>query len=273
MCAAELSLAVEWAAQEGWNPGLHDAQTFWLADTEGFLIGLRQQIPAAVISAVRYGDDYGFIGFYMVHPSCRGQGLGWAIWQCALDRFRGRIIGLDGVLAQQENYRRSGFELAHRNIRYEGRVGSGSLRARRLMEGDQVDAEQLMTYDRDFFPAARTDFLRAWISQPAGLTLAAVENGSMLGYAVARPCRMGFKIGPLFADCPRVAEELLHGVLAGLPEGAPFYLDIPACNPAAQRLAEKMNMNAVFETARMYRGKVPDLALSRTYGITSFELG
>ncbi len=31
-----------------------------------------------------------------------------------------RTIGLDGVLAQQENYRKSGFQLAYRNIRYCG---------------------------------------------------------------------------------------------------------------------------------------------------------
>jgi hypothetical protein len=34
-----------------------------------------------------------------------------------------------------------------------------------------------------------------------------------------------------------------------------------------------MDLYPVFETARMYRGRVPDLSLARTYGITTFELG
>ena len=35
-----------------------------------------------------------------------------------------RVIGLDGVVAQQENYRKSGFELAYANIRYGGTVAA-----------------------------------------------------------------------------------------------------------------------------------------------------
>ena len=33
----ELDVAVEWAAKEGWNPGLNDAQVFWDTDPEGFV--------------------------------------------------------------------------------------------------------------------------------------------------------------------------------------------------------------------------------------------
>jgi hypothetical protein len=32
-------------------------------------------------------------------------------------------------------------------------------------------------------------------------------------------------------------------------------------------------MTPMFETARMYRGRAPDLPLDRIFGITTFELG
>ena len=35
----EVAFAIDLAAQEGWNPGLHDAECFFSADPEGFLIG------------------------------------------------------------------------------------------------------------------------------------------------------------------------------------------------------------------------------------------
>ena len=35
----EIAIAVDWAAAEGWNPGLHDAECFTVADPQGFLIG------------------------------------------------------------------------------------------------------------------------------------------------------------------------------------------------------------------------------------------
>ncbi len=52
-----------------------------------------------------------------------------------------------------------------------------------------------------------------------------------------------------------------------------IYLDVPAPNAAAIRLAERHGMKPVFETARMYTGAAPDLPLARLFGVTSFELG
>ncbi|MGE4340126.1 MAG: GNAT family N-acetyltransferase, partial [Pigmentiphaga sp.] len=116
----ELGLMLEWARAEGWNPGLHDADAFHATDPDGFLLAQVDDQPVSCISAVRYGSHFGFLGFYIVPPELRGQGHGAAVWHAALARLEGRQIGLDGVPAQQENYRRSGFTLAHRNIRFEG---------------------------------------------------------------------------------------------------------------------------------------------------------
>src|SRR5262245_45601823 len=103
----ELDLALEWAAQEGWNPGLADADCFDAADPEGFLIGSVGGEPIGCISVVRYGGNFGFLGFYIVKPERRGQGYGLSLWHAGMARLHDRVVGLDGVIAQQENYRRS----------------------------------------------------------------------------------------------------------------------------------------------------------------------
>ncbi len=36
----EIDIAIDWAAKEGWNPGLHDADCYYTTDPNGFLIGL-----------------------------------------------------------------------------------------------------------------------------------------------------------------------------------------------------------------------------------------
>lgn len=273
----ELPVMIDWAAQEGWNPGQYDAAPFWAADSGGFWVGLLEGMPVATISAVRYGAGFGFIGFYLVRPEYRGQGFGQAIWQAAMEHLHGRTIGLDGVLAQQENYWKSGFVLAHRNIRFEGRGESkkscSPATTVDLVRLNEMPGHQWLDYDQAFFPARRDDFLRAWIDQPGSIALGACEASRLTGYAVLRPCRTGFKIGPLFADSPAVAGTLLAGLLKELPPDSPYFLDVPACNPAAVALAEQARMRMVFETARMYYGAAPALALERTYGITSFELG
>ena len=122
MSRAELDLAIGWAAEEGWNWGVADAQCFHAADPQGFLMAFCDGEPVASISVVRYEAAFAFLGFYIVRPPFRGRGYGLRLWQAGMARLEGRTVGLDGVVAQQANYARSGFVLAHRNIRFGGDV-------------------------------------------------------------------------------------------------------------------------------------------------------
>jgi Acetyltransferase (GNAT) domain len=61
MTRPELDVAVEWAADEGWNPGLKDADCFHRTDSDGFLMGFRDGEPVASISVVRYDGAFGFL--------------------------------------------------------------------------------------------------------------------------------------------------------------------------------------------------------------------
>ena len=273
MTRQEVDIAIDWAAAEGWNPGLYDADCFYAADPNGFLVGLLRDEPVATISVVKYGDSFGFLGFYIVKPEYRGRGYGIQIWNAGLACLKGRTIGLDGVVAQQDNYRKSGFTLAYRNIRYQG-TGGGSFPADPgIVRLSAIPFDEICAYDRPFFPDNRVQFLRHWINQPRNIALGILRNGRLAGYGVMRACRYGCKIGPLFADSPEFAEHLFLGLKARAPEGAPVFLDTPAVNSAAADLVKRHNMIAAFETARMYKGKSPGLPTARLYGVTTFELG
>ena len=52
MNRADVDTAVDWAAGEGWNPGLDDADCFYATDPNGFLIGRLDGEPVASISVV-----------------------------------------------------------------------------------------------------------------------------------------------------------------------------------------------------------------------------
>ena len=273
MMPAEIGLAVDWAASEGWNPGLHDAECYAEADPHGFLIGVLDGEPVATISAIRYGASFGFLGFYIVRPEFRGNGYGMQIWDAGIKHLAGRNIGLDGVVAQQDNYRKSGFELAYRNVRFEGTGGGSMPKTRELVPLSSLPFEAVETYERPFFPARRSAFVRAWIQQPDGHALGILGNETLRGYGVIRPCGSGFKIGPLFADTPDLAEVLFRALKSRAGPSDPVFLDTPEMNEAAVRMAQGHGMRVVFETARMYSGESPDLPLSRVFGVTSFEVG
>lgn len=282
MTRSELELAIDWAAAEGWNPGLQDAHCFYAADPNGFLLGLLEGEPIAAISCVKYSDGFGFLGLYIVHPAFRAQGYGLQMWRAGLAHLSGCTVGLDGVLAQQSNYAKSGFTLAHRNIRYEGK-GDSSLskdspeirqtQDNGLVSLERLPLERIVDYDRLFFPAPRADFLSCWITQPNSHAIGILQDQSLAGYGVLRACRQGYKIGPLFAEGAAEAEAIFLSLKAKVPPNSPFYLDIPEVNPQAIALAANCGLSPVFETARMYNQQTPALPLEKIFGITSFELG
>jgi GNAT superfamily N-acetyltransferase len=274
MTRAELDLGIEWAAQESWNPGLHDADTFHAADPEGFLLARLGGEPVGMVSAVHYGAGFGFLGFYLVRPPFRGQGHGIALWRAAMQRFGSRVIGLDGVVAQQDNYRQSGFAFAWNNVRYEGaaRARAGSV-VSSVVPLNELPLQAVLDYDAAFFADDRRTFTRHWVAQRGSTALAVQRGGRIAGYGVIRPARSGHKIGPLFADDAEAAEQLYQALVSQVPAGATVQIDIPARNPLALALVRAQGLSPVFETARMYVGPVPALPMQRMFGVTSFELG
>lgn len=280
MTRAEVDELVAWAAGEGWNPGLHDAEIFWATDPDAFIAAelKGELIGGGAITA--YGDDFGFMGFFIVRPEFRSRGYGNRLWharrQRLLDRLRpGASIGLDGVFDMQPYYAKGGFVFSHRNMRFRAEIpphvplpGDDS----HVIPLADIPFDDLLVYDRACFPAARPLFLERWIDQPEALALAYRRDGTLRGYGVVRRCGEGCKIGPLFADDGQTAESL-YTRLAGFAAGGSLFLDAPENNPAAMALVQRHRMTEVFGCARMYLGQPPDIAHQRIFGVTTFELG
>lgn len=268
----ETAIALDWAAAEGWNPGLADAVCFTTVDPEGFLIGEIDGAPAATISCVAYDARFAFLGFYIVRPDLRGRGYGVRIWQAAMAHAGSRTVGLDGVVAQQENYRKSGFRLAYRNVRYGGAVLSHRTPPSGVVDLADIPLGDVAADDATVFPAERKSFLHAWIDARGHVGRALVRDGKLAAWGVIRPCRRGCKIGPLVAD-DRAAAEAVFAALIAAHGGGQIFLDVPSVNAEAVALAQCRGLAPVFETARMYTGPIPPLRMERVFGVTTFELG
>lgn len=273
MSRADMGTALQWAEREGWNPGRHDADIFHPIDVRGHFMAWLNEQPVASISALRYGPSQGFIGLYIVDPALRGQGLGLAVWNAALDHLKGCIVGLDGVVEQQSNYRRSGFDLAWHNRRYQALGRSPRPRDPHIVKLASIPFEALAGYDRAFQAEPRPVFLQAWVQQRHSMALGWWQDGRLKGYGVVRACAKGHKIGPLCADTPAIADALLDALLGCVLLREPVYLDVPEPNREAIALAERNGMQPGFPTARMYRGPAPRLDLARLYALTALEVG
>ena len=272
----ELDILVDWAALEGWNPGLSDAEIFWAIDPDGFIAAEMDGKMIGGGSIVSYGGKYGFMGFFIIHPDHRGHGLGNRLWherqKMLIQRLNEpAVIGMDGVFDMQAYYAKGGFEFSGRELRFEG-VGQSSPLPDGIEELGNLLFAEIESYDRAHFPAPRSEFLRLWINQPGVFAMGSIRDGKLAGIGIMRPCRTGYKIGPLFADNPVVAEDIFRA-LSTQVSGEIIFLDVPENNQAAVEMAQRYEMKEVFGCAKMYFGPKPVLPEQEIFAVTTFELG
>ncbi len=269
----EVDVLVDWAAAEGWNPG-QDADAFWATDPDGF-VGLDLDGQLAGGGAVIDYGTLGFMGLFIVKPEHRGAGIGHRLWYYRRDLLLERLppgapLAMDGVKAMEPFYAAGGFRTAH-----------DQHRMRLVAVHDRVDPHvrelsgpvgSVGQYDARCFGASRPRFLRPWLIQEDHYAVAYLDD-RLRGYAVIRPCRSGYKVGPLFADDVGYAQALLGALMAHVPPGCEVFIDVPDVNAPAMRWAAELGGQEVFSCARMYYGRPPATDWSRVFGVTTLELG
>lgn len=268
---AELSRLLGWAEAEGWNPGLNDALAFHAADPFGFFGCFVDGQMVASISAVAYGENFGFIGLYICHPDHRGKGYGLKVWDHAMTYLACRSIGLDGVPAQQANYARMGFVPTYGTVRWSGHTPALPTSHPDIVAATPDHFQEIEAFDARAFPAPRPAFLKAWL-QPPHIARAIFRDGQLIGYGVARCCHDGFKIGPLFAETDGDAENLFSA-LATAAGSKTLHIDVPENRTVFSAHLSGLGFTKGFETRRMIHGAPPDYEERLVFGVTTLELG
>lgn len=263
----ELPLALDWAAAEGWNPGLDDAGPFLAADPQGFFAADVAGQMVAAISVVNHSATNAFLGLYICRPDWRGRGVGLGLWSCALEHAGGRVVGLDGVAAQQANYERSGFVASGATTRMEGRLEGALDPAIRSVQHD--DLPPLIALDAAAGGYPRDAFLTAWLAPTPERASVTLTDTS--GFATIRRCREGAKIGPVIAPDADTALRLIRVALAIMPAN-PVLIDLPASSSALADYLTGAGFRPAFRTTRMYRG-TPAAATGAVQAIATMELG
>lgn len=271
-----VKVLVQWAENEGWNPGPHDAEVFWSTDPDGFYGYYKDGELIAGGAIVSYDGAFGFMGLFIVKIEHRSHGIGRQLWYQRRDMLLSRLqegasIGMDGVAAMQPFYEKGGFEIAFRDERYE-KMGMAFPIDKNISPIDENDLPSILAYDKQCFGFSRPQFMIPWLKLPGNKTFKYTEEGQLRGFAIVRKTKTGYKVCPLFADNDTIAEKLYEACLNAVT-GEPLYLDIPLTNQGAVNLVKKYNATYVFECARMYYGKAPNIDMDKVFGITTFELG
>ena len=272
----DLKKLVDWARNEGWNPGAHDAEVYYATDPDGFYGYYFNGNLIAGGAIISYNNEFGFMGLFIVKPEYRSKGIGRQLWYHRRNLLKNRLnpdstIGMDGVVAMQHFYKKGGFDICFKDERYE-KIGMEFPIEPYISKIQDEDLAEIINYDNQCFGFQRAQFLKPWLQLPENKNFKYVEDKQLKGFCIVRKANIGFKIGPLFADNIEVAEGLYKASLNAVI-GSALYIDIPMINENAIEIVKKYKAKYVFECARMYNGKIPEIAMKKVYGITSFELG
>ena len=283
----DISLVTEWARIEGFSPGIGDINIYKNTDNQGIWIALLDDIPIGCIAGVRYNSSYAFIGLFIVLPKYRGNGFGLQLWKHAMNYLSGiPCIGLEAALNRIEDYSKWGFKQSSTTTRWQWNGSDGflvdklylaeELSGYEILDSKFISSTDVQIYDANREPSPRPHFLSDWLENKSGKVLVVVDKKRIChGFGRIRPCLLkngsGWRIGPLLADTPPLAEYLLRSLVSS--HKGKVLLDSPGLNPYSKYLLERLGFSEISKTIRMYKGFQPPVSMNQVYGLACLELG
>ena len=293
MNRGQLAIARQWAVQEGWNPGKHEAKPFLAADPKGYWMANLLGRPIACLAGVRYQKIdqpyFAWLGSYIVRSEYRGQGYGKCLWDHTREQLSDyKTIGLHAVLKQVETYQKDGFEVPHDqalNTRwvhqtkpkrfYHQQSDIEVLSLKDVFnEKPHLCMNHILEYDTRIFSTNRANFLKSWLNMPRTKVFFAFDGNDIIGYGALSATEEGYTIAPLFAKNAEVAEALYLKLLKTVPENSAVFVDTTALNSTAESVLRQIGFQEVFQTCSMYTtgSDIPSLKHDEIFAMTSLEI-
>ena len=286
MSEDDIDFVTEISRKEGFVPGVGDLGIYQNTDKQGLWVGWLDHKPIGCIAGIRYNQNYGFLGLFLVKDEYRGRGFGLQLWKKALDHLKDLpCIGLEAAPERIVDYSKWGFTVSSKTTRWQW-LGNGKILEENFInddlddfsfvEGSSIPTNAVEKFDEKREATPRPHFLSSWLNHPAGKVIAVVDKeGVCHGFGRIRPCLLqsgdGWRIGPLMADSPKLLKILLKKLIDSHP--GLIIIDSPGLNKTASKLFKDLGFTSESETFRMYKGSLPPVSMNDVYGLACLELG
>jgi len=254
LTAEDLEAADELRADLGWNQTISDWQRLSALSPEGSFVADQNARIVGTCTTVSYGSALAWIGMMMVHPASRGQGIGNALLQRAVEQLRQRGVGcikLDATPMAQPLYARIGFVPEWTLTRWEHQGSPLGVESKPglIHSPAEKDWPAILTLDTQVCGVYRGPLLRS-LAADSRRVLIYESGGSILGFGMLRRGARADYFGPMAAH-PGIGEPLARCLLSG-HDDQPIYWDIPDLNQPASDLARRLGFTFLRPLTRMY---------------------
>ena len=246
------------AASEGWVCDRWEFEFLLAQFPMGCLTASREGVLAGYVTSIRY-DKSGWIGNLIVSKKCRGQGVGSALMERALDsldKAGAETIWLTASKQGKPIYERLGFMVVDVINRW---VGQGIWSVSSEPAASSRDA--LLAIDS-----------AGWGDSRDSIIDAAVRRGRIFhaggSFLVSQPCSDGIQLGP-WGGLYRRASTLLDDALLEAGKGVKVLMDVPIRNTEQTALLLGKGFSIRGSTLLMCRGTLPAYAPESIYALAS----
>jgi GNAT superfamily N-acetyltransferase len=236
----------------GWNQTSADWERFLSASPEACFAAERDGRVVGTSTTIVYEGRFAWIGMVLVDSQHRGQGIGTALLERAiqhLDSRRVPCLKLDATPQGKPLYQRFGFASEYEIERW---MLNRHVHAHAAGQA-RVEVEDVLRLDREIFGADRSGLLRSLAEAAPDLALVARADVGVAGYAFGRRGSLADHLGPWAARGEEVAAALLDEFLRRSKRELVF-VDCLRGNPWAAPLVTARGFELSRPLTRMYRG-------------------
>ena len=274
----DIDRAMHLSTQAQWNHAAADWRRLVRLWPGQVLVGEIDGRIVASGSLATYPSSHGllgWIGLILVDPDFRRRGLGMQIVRAVLDlaqRLDVDVLGLDASDQGQPIYERLGFECRSGINRWSGRA--------RIRNASPPLAEEdwrsLLDLDRLACGAKRAALLHNLTGGGASVVRRTARDGQLTGFGLLRPGRRAWHVGPLVAEDPATAAEILDDLLEPSDNGVAedVLIDVLDGHPFEPMLARRgFSVSRRLQRMTRPRGETVLMAGPLACAVTGFELG
>lgn len=210
---ADVDAAVDLSTQVGWNQLRADWVRLVELYPDGCYAGIVDGELVATTTVATYADRASWIGMVLVDDDHRRQGYGTTMFEHALAETGGQepeILGLDATDSGRPLYRRANFVDAARIGRWCGVLTAVESQA----DVDELEAcpDAVHALDRRVCGVDRSRLLDRLLGEPGSAGFVRVDEGAVRGYAIVRPGRNHWQVGPVVGVRREDAAHLFDAV-------------------------------------------------------------
>jgi len=273
MTPEDFAFAVRITDTMSWKLVEEDFHFMLELEPQGCFVLLYDSKRVGIVTTVSFGK-IGWLGNLIVAESHRRRGAGSLLARQAVEYLISKnvqTIGLYAYIDKVPFYMRLGFEYDSEFIVLAGRGFSSSAIAN-LREAKKEDIQKIIKCDQICFGASRRKLLEPILLDPNNSCYVSMEDGQMIGYAVAKPYKETAELGPLICRQERsdIAIGLLEANLNKL-EGFEVFVCVPKRETTILNMLMRSGFRENFRLARMFLK--PQIAKDCIYIAESLERG